>query len=559
MSISLIGWGRFFGPAGERITVPAPSTDHGKPWLWDLLAGEAHSLASVGFDRIQLPPASKAQGGAGSGCDGYGIFCSRDLGSLDQQGSIPTRYGTAESLRRLVAVAHSNGLAIDLDLVLHQLIGGNAGIYTYKAADGSMNGRGPMHPGCFRSNKVRDQVPVPSDDIPFGDEKLYERCDPSGYTTTDALDYGDWVFRTTGADGARFDDTKGMWPQFVSRFMNHGAMANKSFYSEYFDGNPANLNWWATSDPMSGRSGVEDFSIHFAIQAACNNLNARPLNGAGYSSWRPDLAYGFVDNPDTDTSPGQQVVTSKLLGYAFQLSIPCRQVLVYGKDYFGSDVWPGAYGLKPWIDNLVYINRTFAFGSMTTRWLDDHVIVLERNGDGGPTGSSPGLLTCLNFDTWNKRPITCATSFGPNAHLHDYTGHHPDIWTDANSNASFTIPANAYASGQSYLCFSRAGADKPVVIHPRQTTQVFFGAPDLDILAAAPNQQTLVGRIYAAQNSQVHFAATGSVQPLLLLGTQLVPQNQVKQTGWHTIAVTTKASAPQSYELSVTYEAPAKL
>src|SRR5579862_8657419 len=130
MSISLIGWGRFT-EANGRVTVPAPSTEPGKPWLWDFLAAEAENLAKVGFDRIQLPPASKAQGGAGPGCDGYGLYDPRDLGTKNQQGSIPTRYGTAESLRRLVAVAHRWGLAVDLDVVLHQLIGGQNAQYRY--------------------------------------------------------------------------------------------------------------------------------------------------------------------------------------------------------------------------------------------------------------------------------------------------------------------------------------------------------------------------------------------------------------------------------------------
>ncbi len=125
MSVSLIGWGRFFDRHGNKITVPAPTTDPGKPWLWDMLAAEAENLASVGFDRIQLPPSSKAQGGDGAGCDGYGLFDPRDLGTKNQQGSVPTRYGTADSLRRLVAVAHRHGFVGGLRTsFLHQLIGG---------------------------------------------------------------------------------------------------------------------------------------------------------------------------------------------------------------------------------------------------------------------------------------------------------------------------------------------------------------------------------------------------------------------------------------------------
>jgi alpha-amylase len=561
MSVSLIGWGRFFDKNGNKVTVPAPSTDPGKPWLWDLLAAEAPNLASVGFDRIQLPPVSKVQGGDGAGCDGYGLFDPRDLGAKNQQGSVPTRYGTADSLRRLVAVAHRYGMSVDLDIVLHQLIGGEHATYRYLGADGkTLNGRGAMNPGCFRfsaggGTQPEDDVPVPADDFTFGDEKVYQHSNPPRYTIDDALDFGDWLFRTTGADGARLDDAKGIWAPFMAEFMGHGAMASKQFYAEYFDGNPANLNWWATSPPIDGRSGVEDFAAHFAIEDACNSLNAAALNGAGYAQWNSGLAFGFVDNPDTDTSPGQQVVTSKLLGYAFLLTIGCREVLVYGKDYFSGAVWPGAYGLKPFIDNLIYINRTFAYGGQTTRWVDGSVIAIERDGNGGAVGQSAGLLTAINFDSYNVRQITCATSFGANTQLHDYTGRHADIWTDGQGNATFTIPPNAYYNGQSYLCFSRAGSDQAIVQEPRRTTQEFFGAPDLDIPPATPGAFHAIARIYVEGNTGVAFTTQSKIEAALLDGKALVPGNKPEKTGWYGIGVSASASAPVAFDLSVTYMA----
>ncbi len=64
MGVALIAWGRFFDANGNKVTVPAPSTNPGAPWLWDFLAKEARSLRQVGFSAVQLPPASKAQGGA---------------------------------------------------------------------------------------------------------------------------------------------------------------------------------------------------------------------------------------------------------------------------------------------------------------------------------------------------------------------------------------------------------------------------------------------------------------------------------------------------------------
>ena len=546
--------------------MPAPPTDPGAPWLWDFLAGEAGELARVGFRRLQLPPAGKAEGGAGPGCDGYGLYDPRDLGSKPQQGSTPTRYGTADALKRLVAVAQSNGLSVDLDIVLHQLIGGDRGNYRYLGADGrTRNGRRPMHPGCFRETaggagtQPQDDVPAPTDDFAFGDEKVYQHCDPAGYTTADALEYGDWLFETTGADGGRIDDVKGLWVPFVAAFMNHGAMAGKTFCAEYFDGNPAPLSRWVTGPPISGRTGVQDFPLHFAIQSACNGLNAASLDGAGYAAWNSELAWGFVDNPDTDTSPGQQVVSSKMLGYAFLLTIPCRTALVYGKDYFPGSVWPGAYGLKPLLDNLIYIHETFAYGKMLTRWVDAKVIVVERDGDGGAVGGSAGLLTGLNFDTANARTVTCATSFGAGVHLHDFTGHHGDIWTNGRGEASFTIPANTDANGRSYVCFSRAGADRPVRIARRRTVQTIFGAEDLDVAPVSAAHALVAGRIFVEGGSVVRFSTSSPIRVALLDGDAVVEGNAPSATGWYGVRVSTGSTVAIPFEVRVDYQAPASV
>ena len=501
MGVALIAWGRFFDGRRNRVTVPAPSTNPAAPWLLDFLAKQAITLRRAGFTAIQLPPTSKAQGGAGASCDGYGLFDPRDLGSKNQQGSIPTRYGLKEALTRFIAVAHACGLDVYLDLVMHQRIGenGGPGVFRYLGPDGvNLNGRGQTSPGWFRGvppdNLPDDDVPNRSFDFPFGRELSYQHCRPHRVTIEDALDFGQWVFRTTGADGARFDDVKGTWVPFVREFMTHGIMASKFFYSEFFDGNPDTLNWWATSAPMSGRSLVEDFTMHWALQSACDGGNVRALEGAGYTSLRPDLACTFVDNPDTDTSPGQQVISNKLLAYAFVLSIE-GYPFVYGKDYFPSAVWPGAYGLQPWIDNLVWIHEHLANGGTVTRHLDDKVIVLNRIG-------TPGLLTALNFDTWAARTITCSTSFGPHVQLHDYTGRHGNIQTDAEGRATFTIPSNAFSRGQSYLCFSYSGIDVANRTIGRSTTQTIFGASDLDV-GPARNAQIVVGRITTEQDAAI--------------------------------------------------------
>jgi len=580
MGVALIAWGRFFDGQGQRVTVPAPSTDPGAPWLLDLLTHHALALRQAGFTAVQLPPTSKAQGGAGRGCDGYGVFDPRDLGAKNQQGGIPTRYGPKDALTRFVAVAHACGLDVYLDLVLHQRMGenGGPGVFRYLGADGrSLNGRRQTAPGWFRGvppdNLPDDDVPSAQFDFAFGRELSYQRCRPHRVTVDDALDFGDWVFRTTGADGARFDDVKGTWVPFVREFMTHGVMASKFFYSEYFDGNPATLDWWATSAPMNGRSLVEDFTMHWALQAACNGGTARPLDGAGFTSWRPDLACTFVDNPDTDTSPGQQVISNKLLAYAFLLTIE-GYPFVYGKDYFPDSIWPGAYGLQPWIDNLLWIHEHLANGGTVTRYSDNAVIVLNRTG-------APGLLTALNFDTLFEKTITCATSFGPNVQLHDYTGRHGDIWTNGQGLATFTIPSNAYSRGQSYLCFSRAGLDGPNRVTARSTTQTIFGAPDLDVQSAL-STQAVIGRVTAARASEmvlqvrpdragwsessglrliVADPAGRPVVDRLCTGDAATIRVHIASTGEHVVSISGQQvpEAGSPFEVDITYTAPQTL
>jgi alpha-amylase len=568
MAVGLIAWARFQGPAaGQRVTVPAPTTEPGKPFLWDFLHAQAANLATS-FDIVQLPPWSLAEGGAAPGCDGYGLFERRNLNG--------TRYGSLESLMAAIAALNAHGCQTYGDLVLHQMSGenGGPGVFKYSGKDGNTIARGETAPGWFRGGlggndpippfRPEDDVPVPADDAAFGRELSYQNAEPAGVTEEDAKDYLTWVHARTGAVGYRFDDTKGTHAPSVRRIMD--SLPTIPFYSEYFDGNPANLNWWATSSPMNGRSAVQDFPLHFRIQAACNNFDATQFEqgGAGYFEWNSGLSVGFVDNPDTDTTLGEQVVSNKGLAYAYLLTLPLRLALVYGKDYFPDSVWPGAYGLHYLIDNLTWIARMFAFGNYKVRWVDKDVHVASRDGNGGATGWSGGLLTALNFNTLSPRTITCATPFGPNRWLHDYTGHHGDISTDANGNATFTIPSNAFAAGQSYLCFAPGGVSQAFTNRARSTTQSYLGLFDLDIRPAMNGTHVLPQRVFCAKGGHISLALSlsgarealptgwainatvndsdGTLIAQLRIGTAatVAPPKalgKAARTGWHTVTV----------------------
>jgi len=93
---------------------------HPQDW-YTYLAKLAPRLRELGFDGIWIP--SPPKGNAGTNSMGYDVFDHYDLGDKDQKGTIATRFGTKDSLLRLVAVAYANGLEVYPDIVLNHAIG----------------------------------------------------------------------------------------------------------------------------------------------------------------------------------------------------------------------------------------------------------------------------------------------------------------------------------------------------------------------------------------------------------------------------------------------------
>jgi hypothetical protein len=62
---------------------------------WKEIESKMPELAEAGYESLWLPPPTKASGGLSVGYDLWDRF---DLGSKDQRGTVPTRYGTEEDL-----------------------------------------------------------------------------------------------------------------------------------------------------------------------------------------------------------------------------------------------------------------------------------------------------------------------------------------------------------------------------------------------------------------------------------------------------------------------------
>jgi alpha-amylase len=210
------------------------------------------------------------------------------------------------------------------------------------------------------------------------------------------------------------------------------------------------------------------------------------LDHAGLAGVDPLGAVTFVENHDTDRGGiGGPIVSNKLLAYAYILTsegYPCVFYRDYSKD-------PNCFGLKDRIDRLISIHERVAAGETLQRFKDDGVFAFERLG-------GTHLLVGLNKDAGNTRTITVQTGFGAGKELQNLTEDNaPRVKTDVRGQITITIPRNS--GGKGYVCYGvpiNIGA--PFKSTPVATTQVYEGAPDLDIKPAIAGEKIVVCRVF---------------------------------------------------------------
>lgn len=563
----------FFRPGDDGVPCPADG-DAGADWWWDHLAMQAHAIRSAGFTAVWLPPVWK--GASGIQSVGYDTFDDYDLGSKDQRGAVPTRYGTREQLARCVAVLRANDLDVYVDLVEHHRGGGSGHdgkTFRYVDAEGRPEGgRFPKDASNFRGRDIpRD--PGVLDDLSFGSVLAPINGRPHAYVFGGLLASADWMTRALDVQGFRVDFVKGMSTDFIFPLLQHGALQGKFGVGEFFDGDLGLVRAWVSNPTgMRGRASAFDFPLRGLLYQMCNNpgsFDMSQLDHAGLAGIDPQHAVTFVENHDTDTGHGP-ILRNKPQAYAYILTsegYPC----VYYKDY-STD--PGCYGMKKILDNLVWIHEKLANGPTQRRWKDHGVFAYERLG-------SPRLLVGLNNHADASRTITVDTGFGPDALLHDYTGHGGDVRTDNRGRATITIPRNDGSRG--YVCYSRDGIGGGFAIRGHSVTQDYEGADDLDIKPADSARFVQVCRVWGAQGKPIRATlcydtsawtdATSLVVELTdpagartaartyTLNTQGETLDATgTATGWYTFwirSVNPPAANPRpSYKLTVTYQAP---
>jgi alpha-amylase len=474
--------------------VPSPAAGTSSaPWWWDHLDSQAQALASVGFSAIWIPPVLK--GASGGYSDGYDPFDDYDIGSKNQESTIPTRYGTRQQLEKACAMFRANGIDIYCDIVDNHR-DGDPGNYQFNYIDAYGN----ANLGRFGKSFYDFHPNVPQDpDVPDGSGENFNAFGrdlapingPSHWIYNGLEASGDWLTKALDLEGFRLDDVPGISTDWLNPFLSYNSLAGKFAVGEYYDSNLSDVQYWEQT-MMGGRCSAFDYPLRDGyLKQMCNSpssFNMATLDHAGLTGVDAAHSVTFVENHDTDRS--EPITQNKMLAYAYILTsegYPC----VFYKDYSTDS---GCYGLATYIQNLMWIHEKIANGTTTQRYKNNLVFVYERTG-----GSH--LLVGLNNNTGYGYNLTCATGFGANVHLHDYTGHCPDIYTDGSGNATLSLPVAT--NGMGYCCYSVAGISGGFSPASYATKQEYAGASDLDIMPADNTQTVTVCQIYAASGKSI--------------------------------------------------------
>lgn len=487
---------------------------------YDTLASHAKFLGDIGVDGVWFPPPSKGMGG---GFDvGYTPYDYYDLGEYDSRGGdvtsgtgayTRTRYGTRAQLEHAIQSLHRHGIEAYADAVLNHRSGGSLepnihGQWFSTSPDhGSMYGQNDSTYTAFPLTNGSGRIAWP---VGEGNERFFPNSTNNPFNTGDfyatnqlgnlnngdgyfglyinsfAYDvalhngagqtlpmgdslmvWGDWLIDEIGFDGFRFDFVKGIHPDYLKAFVDHGSKRGKYIVGELYDGSIGRLQNWSFLHNVNRAAGsapmrVFDFNLRFTYKSWSDNtagFDIRTLQGAGLiengEPW--DRVSHFVDNHDFDrlnyqgvvpngfNDSHQPVINQKILMYAHMMALPGEAYIWY-KDMY----W---YGLKNDIAKLAMAREQYFSGSYQVltetgnpffpgNATNDapHLMAIQRGGSNG----NPGAIVVINkHPSWDL-DVWVDSQFA-NQTLVDISGNQPEsLAVQSDGRVLIKSKANSY-------------------------------------------------------------------------------------------------------------------
>jgi len=375
-----------------------PSAEDREHQWWTHIRSKVPELARAGFTALWLPPCNKAAYWKSMGYDPYDYY---DLGDFDQQGGVPTWFGTKDELIDLINYAHEHGLSVYADLVLNHNSGADEkernplDKKTRWTKFNPKSGRFPrewkhFHPNAYEIWDNEEFAGMP------------DLCHRHPYVYTEMIAYARWLLEEVGFDGFRYDMVKGYGGWMVRSIQELRARRGRTSFKPYavgecWDCDRTIKDWLDEANAWSDNPvGAFDFPLRWRLGDLCDcyGFSLKTLAQNGVLLWeRPGQAVTFVENHDVVRD--HPIINDKLLAYAFILThegYPC----VFWQDYYN---WKLAKPNTPnGIEALVKVHENYASGPTKVLHADDDLYIMQRNG----TGGQPGLVFVLNnTGEWN--------------------------------------------------------------------------------------------------------------------------------------------------------------
>ncbi len=427
--------------------------------LWKEVAAKAPLLVSLGISSVWLPPAYKAHGGGYS--VGYDVYDLYDLGEFDQQGSIPTKYGTKEEYIAAIKALQENGIQVLADVVLNHKAGGDE-TELINAVKMDPNNRTvaisePYEIEAFtkfyfpgRNKKYSDFIwdhqcfSGVDYDKRNNETAIFNLLQEWGHDWEDVIDnekgnydylmyndiefrnpalraellrWGKWYVETTGIDGFRLDAVKHISPRFYTEWLH--AMREQTGKELFAVG-----EYWAPGflhlltkylDVTENVMHLFDSSLHHNLHRASrmgNNYDMRTIFDETLVMARPDKAVTLVDNHDTQPLQSLEAPVEpwfKPIAYALILLREKGYPCVFYPDLFGSiykDHGRDGYeyeiflNIVDGIETMLKARKDFAYGIQRDYFDHANCIGWTREGDDTHSGCA---VVLSNGDAGTKK------------------------------------------------------------------------------------------------------------------------------------------------------------
>lgn len=378
---------------------------------WKNLKAAIPDMQKLGITKVWLPPAFK---GTGSNDVGYGVYDLFDLGEFDQNGTIPTKYGTKEDYLALVKGLNDAGIMPIADVVLNHKANGDQKETFYVLRMDPENRQQPISepfeiegwtgfnfPG--RKNQYSDfkwhwyHFTGIDYDARNNETGIYLITgDNKGWANQDSVDnekgnfdylmfndidfkhpevqehlekWAKWFLDTTEIKGFRLDAVKHIDAHFMDHFIRYvreNLAPELYVFGEYWKDNADATHHYL--DEVDMQVELVDVALHmnfFEASKSGNSFDMTKLLDSTLMQANPEFAITFVENHDTQSGQALESRVEdwfKPLAYAFimlrQEGTPC---LFYG-DYHGiqGDHWQVSF--KEVIDKLAYLRKEYVYG-----------------------------------------------------------------------------------------------------------------------------------------------------------------------------------------------------